>query len=96
MAVIIQNVDPKPDNEESTYEVRINLEYKATFNHKRQDGLAECLRAAADAVEEAERDVYGNSRIRFHDAEFEIVKGKIIEEVERTVYPFPPDDNLEL
>ena len=80
MAIIIQNVYPKPDHEESAYEVRINLEYKATFNHKRQDGLAECLRAAADAVEEAERDVYGNSRIRFHDAEFLYI----------------PDDSLEL
>lgn len=33
-----------------TYEVRINSEVITTFKHARGDGLAECLRKAANAV----------------------------------------------
>ena len=32
------------------YEVRINHEVITTFSHRRADGLAVCLRQAADAV----------------------------------------------
>ncbi len=34
------------------YEVMINHDLICSFNHKRSDGLAVCLRKAADAVEE--------------------------------------------
>ena len=34
------------------YEVRINHEVITTFRHKREHGLARCLRMAADAVED--------------------------------------------
>ncbi len=37
------------------YEVKINTELIATFDHCRRDGLAVCLRLAAEAVEEASR-----------------------------------------
>ncbi len=36
------------------YEVRINRELICHFHHKRSDGLATCLRKAADAVWEKE------------------------------------------
>lgn len=35
------------------YEVRINRERIAKFTHRRKNGLAACLRAAARAVDEA-------------------------------------------
>ena len=37
---------------ERNYEVRINNELICTFKHKRFYGLAACLRAAAEAVDE--------------------------------------------
>jgi hypothetical protein len=37
------------------YEVKINTELIATFDHCRRDGLAVCLRLAAEAVEEASK-----------------------------------------
>lgn len=33
-----------------TYELRVNRDVVATFEHDRKDGLAECLRKAAGAV----------------------------------------------
>lgn len=58
MAVIIQNVTADlstPDNEEHEYVIRINHQRPiATFKHKRSDGLAACLRRAANAVTKAE------------------------------------------
>jgi hypothetical protein len=38
------------------YEVHVNGERIATFDHARRDGLASCLRAAAEAAERAERE----------------------------------------
>ena len=35
-----------------TYEVRINQKILTTFTHKPEEGLAQCLRQAAEAVEE--------------------------------------------
>lgn len=35
------------------YEVRINMALICTFKHKREDGLAACLKKAAAAVEKA-------------------------------------------
>lgn len=37
---------------ENTYSVRINHKEIVQFKHQRQDGLAECLRKAAQAVDE--------------------------------------------
>jgi len=37
---------------EHKYEVRINREVVATFKHKKEDGLAQCLLRAAKAVEQ--------------------------------------------
>ena len=47
--------DPNPCGER-TYEVRIAGEVLATFRHKRGDGLACCLLAAAKAVEHRKWD----------------------------------------
>ena len=42
-----------------TYEVRINSQVMGTFQHERRKGLAECLRAAAKAVDaEVEKEFY--------------------------------------
>lgn len=57
MAVIIQNLTAI-DNEFDgicTYQVRINRKHFAYFDHLRSEGLATCLRKAADAVELAEK-----------------------------------------
>lgn len=56
MALWIQNVTKgkRPDTEPHDYVVRINWEKPlATFQHVRSFGAAECLRAAADAIEAA-------------------------------------------
>ena len=54
MAIIIQNISPhsSPFGQQE-YEVRINQEIITTFTHKREEGLAVCLRRAAGAVERA-------------------------------------------
>lgn len=54
MAVRIENVSPRSakDDEEHEYVLRFNNEPELVrFRHVRSKGLAECLRAAADAVE---------------------------------------------
>lgn len=53
MSVIITNVSPHDGSSEiSDYVVRINgAPAIASFQHWRKDGLAECLRRAADVVE---------------------------------------------
>lgn len=56
MALWIQNVTKgdRPDTEPHDYVVRINWEKPlATFQHIRYRGAAECLRAAADAIDKA-------------------------------------------
>ena len=53
--IAIINVGPHDDPDPTgwrTYEVRINREVIATFRHKRDHGLARCLRVAAAAVED--------------------------------------------
>ena len=52
--VAIVNIGPHDDLDLSgwrNYEVRINHEVIAKFRHKREHGLARCLRMAAAAVE---------------------------------------------
>lgn len=57
MSIIIQNVD---ENFRLTgvhkYVLRINNKVIAHFTHKREDGLAACLRRAADAAEQPGRE----------------------------------------
>lgn len=52
MSVVIQNVTKhsKPTGIHD-YVLRINAEEICRFKHRREDGLAECLRRAAEAVE---------------------------------------------
>jgi hypothetical protein len=38
------------------YEVRINLDPIVQFEHRREDGLAECLKRASEAVERVATD----------------------------------------
>tara|TARA_R100000365_G_C2748614_1_gene80763 strand:- start:11039 stop:11263 length:225 start_codon:yes stop_codon:yes gene_type:complete len=57
MAVIIQNISSHDDMIGSNdYVVRINNQTIAYFGHVRSEGLATCLRKAADAVDAAEAD----------------------------------------
>lgn len=57
--IAIVNVGPHDDPDPNgwrNYEVRINHEVIATFRHKREHGLARCLRMAAAAVDKEKRD----------------------------------------
>lgn len=55
MSVIITNVSTHDDHEgENDYVLRINSRQIARFKHIRRDGLAACLRRAAEAAEEAQ------------------------------------------
>ena len=58
MSVIITNVSPmRGDHEKHEYVVSINnMPVIARFDHVRANGLAECLRRAADAVDATEKD----------------------------------------
>ena len=52
--IAIVNVGPHDDPDPTgwrNYEVRINREVIASFRHKREHGLARCLRMAAAAVD---------------------------------------------
>ena len=50
--IAIVNIDKNPRTSGThTYELRINREVITTFTHKREDSLAECLRAAAKAAD---------------------------------------------
>lgn len=51
--IAIVNMGPRTDDPggERTYEVKINSKVICTFQHYRREGLAECLRRAAEAVE---------------------------------------------
>lgn len=66
MALIIQNVTPNPrdrgNDELHDYVVRVNSSRPiAHFQHRRDLGAAECLRAAADAIDAARE-----ARVREH------------------------------
>lgn len=60
MPVIIENFSSpeKPDDQLHSYRLRINSQQIARFKHRRNEGLAECLRRAADAVEAAGADAF--------------------------------------
>lgn len=56
MSIIIQNITDVPTSHGSNkYQVRINSKVIAEYYHNREDGLAECLRKAATAVEQTDR-----------------------------------------
>lgn len=61
MPVIIENHSPRnlPDDAEHSYLLKINAKHITWFRHRRDEGLAECLRRAAEAVERAEGDTNG-------------------------------------
>ena len=46
-----------PEDGVCTYSVGINKRVLTTFKHNRKDGLAVCLRKAADAVDNARLDI---------------------------------------
>ena len=51
--IAIVNIDKNPRKTGlHTYEVRINHDVICRFTHKRENGLATCLRLASEAVEE--------------------------------------------
>ena len=57
--VAIVNVSNGPDlTGVQEYEVRINSKVICKFTHVRENGLAECLRKAADAVDNNTREIY--------------------------------------
>jgi hypothetical protein len=56
VSIIIQNITDVPTSVGSNkYQVRINQKVIAEYYHNREDGLAECLRKAATAVEQPDR-----------------------------------------
>ena len=57
--IAIVNIGPSTPSGVHEYEVRINTEMIARFWHDRENGLAVCLRRAADAVERTERGAQG-------------------------------------
>lgn len=57
--LVIVNVSPEdtPDQGLNQYEVRVNNNVLATFEHERKpNGAAQCLRDAADAIDKAHSD----------------------------------------
>ena len=57
IAIVNVSPDDAPTTGPNKYEVRINYEVIATFEHDRQpDGAAQCLRDAADAVDKCRAD----------------------------------------
>lgn len=62
MAVVIVNVTKGDklydDTADHDYELRINTKHIVDFTHRRDEGLAVCLRRAADAMDKAEIPVY--------------------------------------
>ncbi len=53
MIAIVNVTRPPADKGPNKYELRVNHDVIATFQHRREEGLAKCLRLAAEAVEDA-------------------------------------------
>lgn len=64
MSVVISNLTLHKQNEPSAYELCINEDRIVLFLHNPSDGLATCLRQAADAIDQQsarkEREANGN------------------------------------
>lgn len=62
MAVIVQNITSEDKLYDNTadhdYEVRINQKHIVYFKHRRDEGLAVCLRRAADAIDAEEIPIH--------------------------------------
>lgn len=60
MSIVIQNMgytnDKKGKHDDCHYALRINHKTLTHFIHSRQEGLATCLRKAADAIDKGEMD----------------------------------------
>lgn len=70
MPIIIQRISDKPSNGRDEYEVRVNKDVIAAFYHQRSvSGLAQCLRDAADAVDQQRLD----DEIEFHLGNSEVM-----------------------
>ena len=66
--IIIRTTDESKDYEKDSYVVRINKKIICEFEHKRKiNGLADCLRDAADAVD--------NQSIDSHAVLLELLNG---------------------
>ncbi len=60
--ISIVNIDRKPrPGGAHSYCLRVNLETILFFAHDREDGLAECLRQAANAVERKANEAKGDT-----------------------------------
>ena len=55
MSIVIQNMGGPADGV-CTYELRINYDTVCSFTHNRRDGLAACLRMAANAADKVNVD----------------------------------------
>lgn len=68
MGILIHNIsgDGVPDDAPHDYVLRINSDVITRFQHVRSEGLAECLRRAADAVDAADegKAAYDRARAR--------------------------------
>lgn len=63
MSIIITNIDDNVrDSGPHRYVLRINNKVIAFFEHDREKGLAECLRRAATAAEQPDRQEITNER----------------------------------
>ena len=57
IAIVNVSPEPAPFTGQNEYEVRINKRVITTFTHNRSiNGLAQCLRDAADSVDAVERE----------------------------------------
>ena len=53
MPIIIENITDVPTSKGSNkYRIRVNQKVIAEFYHTREEGIAECLRRAAEACED--------------------------------------------
>lgn len=56
MPIIIENITDVPTSKGSNkYRIRVNQKVIAEFYHTREEGIAECLRRAAEACEDPKR-----------------------------------------
>lgn len=99
--ITITNISGDPFGK-CEYEVKSNRELLATFTHDRTDGLATCLRKAANAVEKAKWEAFAetfneklaNNMARSHTTG----KGKERKEKAKTkpVHGYQPESDLDL
>ena len=57
MIAIVNVTNPLTEAGPNRYEVRINSKVITKFTHNRENGLSQCLRSAARAVDERDSDL---------------------------------------